>query len=164
MRRRNFITMVGDNVETKRKHRMRHVAWIVWGRGKKERKREKMCKHQLRCHAVTGGNQDLGLVGLRSSSMQKNRTLNKRVCSRKVPCAHGGSPTRSPSLAVLARTGLPGQEGTGCSPREGSRWRQSCLGVFALQITLPGNCLGAHQWGLKLLPSWVPASQAAREI
>lgn len=41
--------MAGDNAETKRKHRMRrHVAWIVWGKGKKERKREKMCKHQLR--------------------------------------------------------------------------------------------------------------------
>lgn len=54
--------MAGDNVETKRKHRMRrHVAWIVWGKGKKERKREKMCKHQLRCHAVTGGDWDLGL-------------------------------------------------------------------------------------------------------
>lgn len=58
--------MAGDNAETKRKHRMRrHVAWIVWGKGgKKERKREKMCKHQLRCHAVTGGDWDLGLVGL----------------------------------------------------------------------------------------------------
>lgn len=32
-------------------------------RGKKERKREKMCKHQLWCHAVTGGDWDLGLVG-----------------------------------------------------------------------------------------------------
>jgi len=36
-----------------------------------------MCKHQLRCHAVTRGDRDLGLVGLQSSSMQKNRTLNK---------------------------------------------------------------------------------------
>lgn len=63
-RRRSFITMAGDNAETKRKHRMRrHVAWIVWGKGKKERKREKMCKHQLRCHAVIGGDWDLGLGG-----------------------------------------------------------------------------------------------------
>lgn len=60
--------MAGDNVETKRRHRMsRQVAWVVQGKGegeKKERKREKVCKHQLRCHAVAGGDWDLGLVGL----------------------------------------------------------------------------------------------------
>lgn len=40
MRRRNFITMAGDNAETKRKHRMRHVAWIVWEKEGKKREKE----------------------------------------------------------------------------------------------------------------------------
>lgn len=34
--------MAGDNAETKTKHRMRrHVAWIVWGKGKKREKEGK---------------------------------------------------------------------------------------------------------------------------
>lgn len=37
-RRRNFTTVAEDKVENKRRQKMsRHVGWIVWGGGKRER-------------------------------------------------------------------------------------------------------------------------------
>lgn len=83
--------------------------------------------------------------------MQKNRTLNKRVCSRKglVPAAPTTMDVPGPRHELSPWRG-GGQQDTSCPPllRRAPHQRQICPGAFALQITLPG-----YHWGMRILAS-----------